>query len=120
MGPVLVVVVLSYRPGLGTIALAVLAGVLSNLVPNALDLVAPRSVRPQTFGVLMSAQPALAAVVGLVLLGQDLRLHEWAGIAIIAATNAVVVLGQDRPGQERPGQDAVSTSASVRAANDGQ
>jgi inner membrane transporter RhtA len=112
MVPVLVVAVLAYRPGPGVVVLAVVAGLLSNLVPNALDLRALRTVRPQTFGVLMSVQPALAAVVGLLLLGQHLAGHEWVGIAVIALTNVATVLTH--------GQEAVSTSATTRAASSAQ
>lgn len=42
---------------------------------------------------LRSAQPAIAALAGLVLLGQALALHEVLGIAVVAATNALAVLG---------------------------
>lgn len=66
---------------------ALAAGVLSSIVPFALDLTALRTVPARLFGLFMSAHPVLAAVVGLVLLGQSLAGHEIAGIAIIVATN---------------------------------
>ena len=68
---------------------ALAAGVLSSIVPFALDLIALRTVPARLFGLFMSAHPVLAAVVGLVLLGQSLDAHEVAGIAIIVATNVV-------------------------------
>jgi inner membrane transporter RhtA len=49
-------------------------------------------VPPRLFGVLMSAQPALAALAGLVVLGQVLALHEWIGLAIVATANALAVI----------------------------
>src|SRR2546429_622175 len=36
--------------------------------------------------------PRAAALAGLVILGQHLGLHEWLGIAVVVATNAVSVL----------------------------
>lgn len=44
------------------------------------------------FGVITSTQPALAALAalaGLVILGQRLQFHEWAGITIVALANAL-------------------------------
>jgi inner membrane transporter RhtA len=39
----------------------------------------------------MSINPILAALSGTVVLGQILVLHEWLGMALIVATNAVVI-----------------------------
>jgi inner membrane transporter RhtA len=36
----------------------------------------------------MSLQPAVAAIVGLILLGQRLSLAEWAGIGCVAVASA--------------------------------
>jgi inner membrane transporter RhtA len=73
-----------------------LAAVLSSVIPYAADLIALRSVPPRFFGLFMSIHPVLAALAGLVLLGQWLRLHEWAGIAIVIGVNAASVI-VDRP-----------------------
>ncbi len=63
------------------VALAAVAGLLSSVVPYALDLTALRLVPARAFGVLMSAHPVLAALAGLLLLGQALAAHELVGIA---------------------------------------
>ncbi|NUT35946.1 MAG: EamA family transporter, partial [Hamadaea sp.] len=76
--------------GIG-ILYAVGAGVLSSVVPYAADLVALRRVPAQFFGVVMSVHPVLAALAGLVLLGQVLALHVWAGILIVVAVNVIAV-----------------------------
>jgi inner membrane transporter RhtA len=39
----------------------------------------------------MSVNPVIAAVAGIVLLGQVLDLHEWVGIVIVVTANAVAV-----------------------------
>jgi inner membrane transporter RhtA len=40
-------------------------------------------MRTQVFGILMSLEPAAAAVVGLVVLGESLALREWAAVACV-------------------------------------
>lgn len=73
-------------PGLLAIGLAV--AVLSSAIPYSLELEALRRLRKGTFGVLMSLEPAVAALVGLVLLGQDLSAAEVAAIALVVAASA--------------------------------
>jgi inner membrane transporter RhtA len=40
------------------------------------------------FGVLMSLEPAAAAIAGLVILDQTLELNEWAGMALVIIASA--------------------------------
>ncbi|WP_200814615.1 EamA family transporter [Blastococcus haudaquaticus] len=89
--PVLVVLVLDGRFTATALGYAVVAGVLASVVPYAADLTALRFVPARFFGVFMSVHPVLAALVGVVLLGQLLHPHEWLGIAMVVATNAVAV-----------------------------
>ena len=98
-----VVAVLTAQDRLGGMPLlyAVAAGVLSSVIPYAADLTALRSVPPRLFGVFMSVHPVLAGLAGLVLLGQVLDLHEWAGIAVVVAANAVAVTLARRPAPVR-------------------
>ena len=70
--------------------LAVGCGLLSSVVPYVTDLLALRRVSAGTFGVLVSSNPVLAALAGLVLLGQPLELHAWVGIAVIVTSNVLV------------------------------
>ena len=53
------------------------------------------------FSVFMSVHPVLAALVGVVLHGQFLGLHEGLGIAVIVATNAVAVVPSRRDARPR-------------------
>ncbi|MFC5380735.1 EamA family transporter [Aquipuribacter nitratireducens] len=73
------------------LVLAVAAGVLSSVVPYAVDLTALRWVPARQFGVIMSCHPVLAALAGLVVLGQVLAVHEWVGIAVVVVANAVAL-----------------------------
>ena len=95
--PVVVVLVVQGRLAGAPLLYAVAAGVLATVVPYAVDLTALRSVPPRLFGMVSSVHPVLAGLAGIVLLGQVLRLHEWVGIGIVVATNAVAVAVERRP-----------------------
>ncbi|MHA6524334.1 EamA family transporter [Tessaracoccus sp. G1721] len=89
--PVVIIVAVNGGWDPATVGRVLVTGLLSSVVPYAADLIALRTVPPRVFALLSSAQPALAAVAGLVLLGQALALHELVGIAIIIATNVLAV-----------------------------
>jgi inner membrane transporter RhtA len=63
-------------------------GLLSSVIPYWLELEALRRIPAGLFGVWMSAQPAVAALIGLVLLGQHLAPAEWAGVGCVVAASA--------------------------------
>jgi inner membrane transporter RhtA len=75
---------------------AAAAGVLASVVPYAADLIALRRVPTHVFGVVMSVHPVMAAIAGLVLLGQVPGAHEWLGIAMVVTVNAVAVSAHHR------------------------
>jgi inner membrane transporter RhtA len=58
-------------------------GVLSSALPYSLELFALRRMRASVFGVLMSLEPAMAALSGLVFLGQHLRAREWVAVVCV-------------------------------------
>ena len=86
--PVAVLLLAQGRFGAAGLAYAAGAGVLSSL-PYALDLIALRRVPARFFGMFMSVHPVLAALSGLVLLGQVPQPHEWAGSAMVIAVLAL-------------------------------
>jgi inner membrane transporter RhtA len=89
--PVGILVTVRHPPTAGAVLCAVAAGVLSSAVPYLADLLTLRKVPARTFGLFMSVNPVLAAVVGWVVLGQSLGLPEWAGIGAVVAANAVSI-----------------------------
>lgn len=89
--PVLVMLTIDGRWDSSTLLRALAAGLLSSVVPYAADLTALRTVPPRLFSVLSSAQPAVAALAGLLLLGQGLALHEVIGIGVVIAANVLAV-----------------------------
>jgi inner membrane transporter RhtA len=88
-GPAGLVVLVRHPPTAGALACAAAAGVLSSAVPFLLDLLALRRVPAGYFGIFMSVHPVLAALTGLVILGQPLSWEAWLSIAAIVAANAV-------------------------------
>ena len=89
--PVGVVVLWHHPPTLAAAAYALVAGVLSSAVPFLVDLLTLRRVPAQFFGVFMSVNPVLAALVGLVVLNQHLGTLDWLAIAVIVTANAVAI-----------------------------
>jgi len=61
---------------------------LSSAIPYSLELEALRRLPKGTFGVLMSMEPAVAALVGLIALGQDLSANEVVAIGLVVAASA--------------------------------
>jgi inner membrane transporter RhtA len=72
----------------GTAAIGFLVAMLSSMVPYSLELEALRRLPVGIFGVLMSLEPAIAALVGLVALGQELAAIEVLGIVAVVAASA--------------------------------
>jgi inner membrane transporter RhtA len=66
------------------LALALLVALLSSAIPYALDIHALPKIPARLFGILMSAQPALATLSGLILLGELLTPAQFIGIAAVA------------------------------------
>ncbi|MFC4590072.1 EamA family transporter [Sphaerisporangium corydalis] len=63
-------------------------GLLSSVIPYSLELEALRRMPKRVFGILMSLEPAAAALVGLVVLGELLDLREWAAIGCVVVASA--------------------------------
>jgi inner membrane transporter RhtA len=72
--------------GLGhpaVIAEGLAVGLLSSVIPYRFELEALRRVPAGTFGIWMSLEPAVAALVGLVLLSESLLARQWLAIAAV-------------------------------------
>lgn len=65
------------------VAVGAAVGVLSSVVPYSLELEALRSLSTATFGILMSLEPAMAALAGLAIAGQNLSGLDLAAIALV-------------------------------------
>jgi inner membrane transporter RhtA len=95
--PIGAFVLVHHPPTVRALACAGAAGVLSSAVPFLADLLALRRVPARFFGVFMSVNPVLAAVAGLVVLGQALYWTQWLAILVIVTANSASVLTARAP-----------------------
>jgi inner membrane transporter RhtA len=70
-----------------------LVAMMSSALPYSLELEALRRLPTGVFGVLMSMEPAVAALAGLVVLGEVLHAREWVAIALVVAASAGAAAG---------------------------
>ncbi|MGW5054507.1 EamA family transporter [Actinokineospora sp. NPDC004072] len=63
---------------------------LSSVIPYSLELQALRKIPPRVFGVLMSLEPAVAAVTGLLVLHELLHPAQWVAICLVVAASVGV------------------------------
>jgi inner membrane transporter RhtA len=69
--------------GPAVLAAGAAIGLLSSVIPYRLELESLRRMPMRLFGVWMSMEPAVAALIGLVLLGQHLSRAEWLAIGCV-------------------------------------
>jgi inner membrane transporter RhtA len=79
------------RPGV--LATGAAIGLLSSVIPYRFELEALRRIPAGVFGIWMSLEPAVAALVGLILLGQALRASEWAAVGCVMVACAGAARG---------------------------
>jgi inner membrane transporter RhtA len=66
---------------------------LSSVVPYSLELEALRRIPPHVFGILLSLEPATAALVGLVVLRESLHWSQWVAVLCVMAASAGATRG---------------------------
>jgi inner membrane transporter RhtA len=77
------------------IVLGVAVGLLSSVIPYAADLVALRRIRPGVFSILMSLEPAAAAIVAMLVLDEFLSPLQWLAVAAVTAASVGATRGSD-------------------------
>jgi inner membrane transporter RhtA len=70
------------------LGVGIAVALLSSAIPYSLELEALRRLPEGTFGVLMSLEPAIAALSGFAFLGQSLSARELAAIALVVIASA--------------------------------
>jgi inner membrane transporter RhtA len=65
------------------LALGLAVGLLSSVIPYSVELMALRRIPPRVFGILMSLEPAAAAVAAMIVLGEFLTLIQWLAMACV-------------------------------------
>lgn len=66
----------------------VAVGILSSALPYSLEMVALRRLPQKTFGVLLSMEPAMGALAGVIILNEHLTSIQWLAIASIIVASA--------------------------------
>jgi inner membrane transporter RhtA len=80
------------------LALGAAVGILSSAIPYSFEMEALRRISTAVFGVLMSIEPAMAALAGFLVLGQALGARELVGIILVVAAS----VGASRRTREAP------------------
>lgn len=62
-------------------------GLLSSVVPYSCELVALRSIKASVFSILMSVEPAAAALAGIIVLGEFLSWEQWLAMAFVVVAS---------------------------------
>jgi inner membrane transporter RhtA len=83
--------------GGGVLARGLAVGVLSSAFPYALEIEALRRLPNAVFGVMMSLEPGVAALVGFIALGQGLTALEAVAIALVVAASAGALRSASTP-----------------------
>jgi inner membrane transporter RhtA len=79
------------------LAIGCAVALMSSVLPYSLETEALRRVPANVFGVLMSLEPAVAAIAGFAVLGQDLRARDIVAIALVVAASIGVTRGAPLP-----------------------
>jgi inner membrane transporter RhtA len=79
--------------GLGdphVLVVGALVGLLSSVIPYSCEITALRTLRPSVFGILMSLEPAAAALTGIVVVHEFLTAVQWlaVGCVMVASVGA--------------------------------
>jgi inner membrane transporter RhtA len=74
--------------------------ILSSILPYSFELVALRRISAATFGILMSLEPAVAALAGVLVLGQALQPVTVAAIVMVVLASVGTTIAARRPVHE--------------------
>ncbi len=76
--------------------LGLVVGILSSALPYTLEMVALRSLPAKNFSVMMSLEPAVAALAGFLILSELLSLWQWLAIALVIIASLGSALSERR------------------------
>jgi inner membrane transporter RhtA len=85
--------------GLGTshvLLAGALVGLLSSVVPYSCEMTALRTIRPSLFGILMSIEPAAAALVGIVVVHEFLTTVQWLALVCVVVASVGATRSESR------------------------
>jgi len=91
--------------------IGLVVALLASVVPYSFELIALRTLSTSVFGILMSLEPGIAAIIGWIGLGQRLHALQWLALAIViaASVGATRSAGRSHPSPS-PGEMPVAMS----------
>jgi inner membrane transporter RhtA len=72
------------------------------VIPYAADLTALRTMKAALFSILMSLEPAAAALAGIVVLQEFLTLVQWVAVGAVMVASVGATRGTDTLGEPAP------------------
>jgi inner membrane transporter RhtA len=72
----------------GRFAAGIGVALLSSAIPYTLEMIALKAMPARTFGILMSMEPAVAAIAGMVFLAEVLTGTQWLAVGLVIAASA--------------------------------
>jgi inner membrane transporter RhtA len=85
------------------LGLGLLVGIASSAIPYSLEMVAMRQLPPHTFSTLLSAEPVVGSLMGLVFLGEQLTQAQWFSVALIVVASVGAAMSTDSAEPLPPG-----------------
>lgn len=82
------------------LGLGAAVGMLSSVIPYSFEITALRRIRPSVFGILMSLEPAVAALAALLVLHELLTVFQWLAVGCVVAASVGATRTVTRPPAE--------------------
>ena len=79
------------------LALGAAVGLLSSVIPYSFELVALRTMRPALLGILMSLEPAAAALAGIVVVHEFLTVVQWLALVCVVVASVGATRSEGGP-----------------------
>ena len=83
--------------------LGVAVGLLSSVIPYSLELISLRRIAPRVFSILMSLEPAVAALAAMILLAEFLSPVQWSAMACVVIASVGATRTGERPAEPMTG-----------------
>ena len=90
--------------------IGVCVAIASSALPYSLEMIALRHIPKRTFGVLLSGEPAIGAIAGLIILHERLSGLQWLAIGCIIIASVGAILTTGREAEAQPADAPVPTA----------
>jgi inner membrane transporter RhtA len=84
------------------VVLGALVGLLSSVIPYSCEITALRTIRPSLFGILMSLEPAAAALAGILVVHEFLGAVQWLALACVVVASVGATRAESRLTEPAP------------------